>query len=115
MQAVLVTSAAPDEGKSILAWNLALSLARTDKRTLFIDANLRNPGLHNHFDIASHPGLSELLRGEKDDAARSSSGRPSTISGASPPACATSRPGRRSTRIGCGGCSDGLGRTSITS
>jgi polysaccharide biosynthesis transport protein len=26
---------------------------------------LRNPGLHNHFDIASHPGLSELLRGEK--------------------------------------------------
>jgi receptor protein-tyrosine kinase len=65
MQAVLITSAAPDEGKSILAWNLALSLARTDKRTLFIDGNLRNPGLHNHFDIASHPGMSELLRGEK--------------------------------------------------
>jgi polysaccharide biosynthesis transport protein len=65
MQAVLITSAAPDEGKSILAWNLALSLARTDKRTLFIDGNLRNPGLHNHFDIASHPGLSELVRGDK--------------------------------------------------
>jgi succinoglycan biosynthesis transport protein ExoP len=65
MQAVLITSAAQDEGKSILAWNLALSLARTDKRTLFVDGNLRNPGLHNHFDIASHPGLSELLRGEK--------------------------------------------------
>lgn len=65
MQCVLVTSASPDEGKSILAWNLALSLARTDKRTLFIDGNLRNPGLHKHFDIASHPGLSELLRGEK--------------------------------------------------
>lgn len=65
MQAVLITSAAPDEGKSILAWNLALSMARTDKRTLFIDGNLRNPGIHNHFDIASHPGLSELLRGEK--------------------------------------------------
>lgn len=65
MQVLLVTSAAPDEGKSILAWNLALSLARTDKRTLFVDANLRSPGLHNHFDIASHPGLSEMLRGEK--------------------------------------------------
>lgn len=65
MQSILVTSASPDEGKSILAWNLALSFARTDKRTLFIDGNLRNPGLHNHFDIASHPGLSELLRGEK--------------------------------------------------
>jgi capsular exopolysaccharide synthesis family protein len=65
MQALLVTSAAPGEGKSALAWQLALSLARTDKRTLFIDGNLRNPGLHNHFDIASHPGLSEVLRGEK--------------------------------------------------
>jgi capsular exopolysaccharide synthesis family protein len=65
MQALLVTSAAPGEGKSALAWHLALSLARTDKRTLFIDGNLRNPGLHNHFDIASHPGLSELLRGER--------------------------------------------------
>jgi succinoglycan biosynthesis transport protein ExoP len=65
MQAVLVTSAAPGEGKSALAWHLALSLARSDRRTLFIDGNLRNPGLHNHFDIASHPGLSELLRGEQ--------------------------------------------------
>jgi polysaccharide biosynthesis transport protein len=65
MQVLLVTSPAPDEGKSVLAWNLALSCARADKRTLFIDANLKNPGLHNHFDIASHPGLSEFLRGEK--------------------------------------------------
>jgi capsular exopolysaccharide synthesis family protein len=65
MQALLVTSAVPGEGKSILAWHLAMSLARTDKRTLFIDGNLRNPGLHNHFDIASHPGLSEQLRGDK--------------------------------------------------
>ncbi|HTK77226.1 MAG TPA: polysaccharide biosynthesis tyrosine autokinase [Gemmataceae bacterium] len=65
MQVLLVTSAAPDEGKSILAWNLALSSARADRRTLFIDANLKNPGLHNHFDIASHPGLSEMLRGDK--------------------------------------------------
>lgn len=48
-----------------LAWHLALSLARSDRRTLFIDGNLRNPGLHNHFDIATHPGLSELLRGER--------------------------------------------------
>jgi receptor protein-tyrosine kinase len=65
MQSVLVTSAAPREGKSALAWHLALSLARSDRRTLFIDGNLRSPGLHNHFDIASHPGLSELLRNER--------------------------------------------------
>jgi capsular exopolysaccharide synthesis family protein len=65
MQVLMVTSAAPGEGKSVLAWHLALSLARTEKRTLFIDGNLRNPGLHNHFDIASHPGMSEFLRGER--------------------------------------------------
>lgn len=65
MQTLLITSAAPGEGKSGLAWHLALSLARSDRRTLFIDGNLRNPGLHNIFDIASHPGLAELLRGER--------------------------------------------------
>jgi capsular exopolysaccharide synthesis family protein len=65
MQAVLVTSAAPHEGKSAVAWHLGLSLARSDRRTLFIDGNLRNPGVHNHFDIASHPGLSEVVRGER--------------------------------------------------
>lgn len=65
MQVLLVTSSAAGEGKSALAWHLALSLARSDRRTLFVDGNLRNPGLHNHFDIASHPGLAELLRGEQ--------------------------------------------------
>lgn len=65
LQVVLVTSAQPDEGKSILAWNLALSLARTDRKTLYVDANLVNPTLHRHFDLAESPGLSELLRNEK--------------------------------------------------
>src|SRR5262249_17944793 len=32
MQVLLVTSAVPGEGKSILAWHVAMSLARTDKR-----------------------------------------------------------------------------------
>jgi succinoglycan biosynthesis transport protein ExoP len=65
LQVVLVTSAQPDEGKSILAWNLALSLARTDRKTLYVDANLVHPTLHRHFDLAESPGLSELLRNEK--------------------------------------------------
>lgn len=60
---LLVVSPAPDEGKSILAWNLAAGLARTDFKVLYIDANLVRPTIHRHLQI-DRPGLSEVLRGE---------------------------------------------------
>jgi polysaccharide biosynthesis transport protein len=62
---LLVTSPSPDEGKSILAWNLAAGFARNDLRVLFIDANLVCPTIHEHLNIAPPPGLSEILRGEQ--------------------------------------------------
>lgn len=63
LQAVLVTSPIPDEGKSILAWNLAAGFARTDLRALFIDANLVNPTIDRHLNV-QQAGLAEVLRGE---------------------------------------------------
>ncbi|MFL5330437.1 MAG: AAA family ATPase [Gemmataceae bacterium] len=65
MQTLLVTSPSPDEGKSILAWNLAAGLARTDYRVLFIDANLHAPTIHKHLEIAMPAGLAETLREER--------------------------------------------------
>ncbi len=62
---LLVTSPAPDEGKSILAWNLAAGFARNDLRVLYIDANLVRPTIHEHLNVALADGLSEILRGEK--------------------------------------------------
>jgi capsular exopolysaccharide synthesis family protein len=65
MRSLLVTSPAPDEGKSILAWNLAAGMARTDFRVLYIDANLRRPTIHHHLNMPMPAGLCEVLRGER--------------------------------------------------
>jgi capsular exopolysaccharide synthesis family protein len=66
LQIVMITSAVAGEGKTSLASHLAASLARTGRRTLLMDSDLRNPTLHRLFDRSRAPGLSELLRGDVD-------------------------------------------------
>jgi capsular exopolysaccharide synthesis family protein len=61
---ILVTSAAEHEGKTTFASQLAASLARSDKRTLLIDGDLRHPNAHLALGIEQAAGISELLRGE---------------------------------------------------
>jgi capsular exopolysaccharide synthesis family protein len=63
---VMVTSADPHEGKTTTSSQLAASLARAGRRTLLVDADIRNPGAHRVFDMPLEPGLSELLRGEAE-------------------------------------------------
>lgn len=64
-QAILIGSAEPGEGKTTLAGHLAVSLTRTDRKTILVDANLRQPALHEHLGLPSQPGVCDLLRGEK--------------------------------------------------
>jgi capsular exopolysaccharide synthesis family protein len=65
---LLVTSALPKEGKSFTASNLAQVIVRQHgRRVLLLDADLRNPQLHNLLGAEPGPGLSEYLRSESDE------------------------------------------------
>src|SRR5437773_7983081 len=58
---ILVTSSVPDEGKSVTAANLAITIAHAGSRVLLVDADLRKGVLHRRFGLAAEPGVSEAL------------------------------------------------------
>jgi protein-tyrosine kinase len=62
IRTILVTSALPLEGKSFVASNLAVSMARgLDEHVLLVDADLTSPSLQDIFQIKSSKGLSDFL------------------------------------------------------
>ncbi len=64
IQVLAVSSAVSGEGKSSVASQLAVSLARASGQpTLLIDGDMRSPDLHRIFQIDLQPGLAEVLGG----------------------------------------------------
>ena len=61
LQVLGITSPGVGEGKSNVAANLALVMARGGKRVILIDADLRKPMIHSLTGLAQSPGLSEAL------------------------------------------------------
>ncbi|MGB3713903.1 MAG: CpsD/CapB family tyrosine-protein kinase [Candidatus Promineifilaceae bacterium] len=61
IRTMVVTSPAPDEGKSTTVANLAVTLAQAGRRTVLVDCDLRRPALHTLFDLQSEPGLTNLM------------------------------------------------------
>jgi capsular exopolysaccharide synthesis family protein len=60
---LVLTSVAPEEGKSFTASNLAIIFAQQRTNTLLVDADLRRGVLHNTFRMKKEPGLANYLSG----------------------------------------------------
>jgi capsular exopolysaccharide synthesis family protein len=64
LKTLLVTSAIPNEGKSTIASNLAITMSASGARVLLVDADLRRGDIAQLFDTDGRFGLSSILRGE---------------------------------------------------
>lgn len=62
-QVLALSSAIPGDGKSTLAFQLAVALAQDGKKVLLLDADLRKPHAHLAFRVAQEPGLAAVLAG----------------------------------------------------
>lgn len=61
---ILITSAVPNEGKTTVTSNLAITMALAGSRVLLADCDLRRGGVSELFKLPGTPGLSEVLRGK---------------------------------------------------
>ena len=69
IKTMLVTSAGPEEGKSTVLANLAVTTAQAGREVILVDCDLRRPTLHNIFDLKNDVGLTTMV---VDDAAMES-------------------------------------------
>jgi succinoglycan biosynthesis transport protein ExoP len=64
---IMITSSVSGEGKSTTAANLAVALARTGRRVILADLDIRRPSLHRLFELdEGRPGLSDAIRAQVD-------------------------------------------------
>jgi Mrp family chromosome partitioning ATPase len=66
LRSVLVTSGAPGDGKTTVAWNLACAAAGPNRRALLIEADVRAPTLAAALKVQPETGLSDVLAGDVD-------------------------------------------------
>ncbi len=65
-QVILITSAGPQEGKTITTANLAVTMAQADSKVIILDCDMRRPQIHKLFGIVKEHGVSNLLVGSSD-------------------------------------------------
>jgi len=62
-QVLLISSAAPQEGKTSTALNLAITMAQSGGKVILLDGDMRKPSLHKVFGFPKEKGLSSVLVG----------------------------------------------------
>lgn len=65
-QVVLVTSAAPSEGKTATVANLAVSFAETGRSVLVLSCDFRRPSIHEHLGVRQAWGITDVLEAGQD-------------------------------------------------
>ncbi|OGO43226.1 MAG: capsular biosynthesis protein [Chloroflexi bacterium RBG_16_57_9] len=61
LRTMILTSAAPEEGKSVTLANLAVAMAQAGKRVIVADCDLRRPSQHRLFELRQNPGLTTMI------------------------------------------------------
>lgn len=64
LRTLVVTSPAPQEGKSTTIANLAVTIAQSGRRTILVDCDLRRPSLHEIFEVSNDSGLTTMVLDE---------------------------------------------------
>lgn len=61
LHTLIITSPAPEEGKSTTLANLAVTFAQSGKKTLVVDCDLRHPSQHTIWGVPQQPGLTDMV------------------------------------------------------
>ncbi len=64
LKTLVLTSSQPNEGKSTVSANLAISLALNKKKVVLVDTDLRRPTIHQTFNMGNAKGLTSIVAGE---------------------------------------------------
>lgn len=67
LKTVVITSPSLGDGKTVTVANMAVALAKSGKKVLVIDADLRMPKVHLYFGIENEKGLTNLIKGDAED------------------------------------------------
>lgn len=62
LKSIVITSANRDSGKTFLSMNLAALFAKENFKVLLVDADLRKPRIHKHFELSNKTGLTNIIR-----------------------------------------------------
>jgi capsular exopolysaccharide synthesis family protein len=64
LRTLAISCANPQEGKTTVTCNLAISLAQSGKRVLVVDTDMRRPRVHHAFGLSGKRGLTSMIVGE---------------------------------------------------